>query len=173
MRAPNVWRAGAFALALLALSAGCSTTGTAVGELKDPSGKQQLVTLRWKSDAADPERGSISGTLPDGTHYAGRYFEVIQTAPADIYADAWVGWRPFWPGWRAGWYNGPMQEDWSGFVKIYTGHVIANLKPADDKNPLRCRFTVDDPRAGLDGGAHGECQLASGATIEHVVVTAS
>jgi hypothetical protein len=162
------------ALAVTLLCSACSTTGTAVGMLEQPTGKGDDVTLVWKSDAANPDRGTISGTLPDGTHYAGRYFEVLKTAQADVYGPAWVGWRPYWSGWRMGWYSGPVRDlDWPGFVTIYTGRVIANLKSDDDASRLRCRFHLDDARAGLAHGGHGECQLSSGQTIDNVIVASS
>jgi len=167
-------------LAVSFLCSACSTTGTAVGKLEEPRGsaagavKGNDVTFVWKSDAANPDRGRISGTLPDGSHYAGGYFEVLETADADMYGPAWVGWRPYWSGWRMGGYPGPVRDlDWRGFVTIYTGKVIANMKSDDDASRLRCRFRLDDPRAGLAHGGHGECQLSNGQTIDHVVVTSS
>src|SRR5262245_12303224 len=97
------------ALAVILFCSACSTTGTAVGRLEQPTGKNDDVVFVWKSDAANPDRGTISGTLPDGSHYAGRYFEVLKTADADMYGPAWVGWRPYWSGWRMGWYPGPVR----------------------------------------------------------------
>jgi len=161
-------------LAGISMCTACSTTGTAIGRLEQPAGKADAVTFVWKSDAAEPERGSISGTLPDGSHYSGRYFEVLKTAPADVYEPAWVGWRPYWGGWHAGWYSRPIGDlDWPTFVTIYTGKVIANLRSDDGGTRLRCRFQVDDPRAGLARGGAGDCQLSNGETIDHVVVAPS
>jgi hypothetical protein len=151
----------------MSLCMACSTTGTAVGRLEQPDNKAEAVTFVWKSDAAYPDRGKISGTLPDGSHYSGRYFEVIETAQADVYAPAWEGWKPYWSGWRTGWYAGPGQElDFRGFVGIYTGRVIANMKSDSDATHLRCRFQINDPRAGLVHGGRGDCQLANGQTID-------
>jgi hypothetical protein len=161
-------------LALVSMSMACSTTGTAVGRLEEPGGKSQPATFVWKSDAAAPDRGTISGTLPDGSHYSGRYFEVLETAPADVYAPAWEGWSPYWSGWRMGWYRGPIDElDWRGFVTIYTGRVIANLTSDDHATRLRCRFQLDDARAGLVHGGQGDCQLSNGGIIDHVLVAPS
>jgi hypothetical protein len=169
---PTRTRLTAVALALLSMCiAACITTGTAVGELKGPANQSGPVTLTWKSEAGTPDRGTLEGTLPDGTHYAGRYFQVIQTAAADFYSPAWVGWQPFWPGWRARWYPGPMYpSDIRGFVTIYTGKVIANLASDDEKVRLRCRFDLHDPRAGLVRGASGDCELSNGTRIEQVIV---
>ena len=164
----------ASAMGVAALCAACSTTGTAVGRLEEPTGNAESVTLVWKSDASAPDRGVISGTLPDGTHYSGRYYEVVKTAAANVYVDAWGGWPRYWSAWRAGWYPGLLHElDWPGFVDIYTGRVIANLKSDDAGSRLRCRFQIDDPLAGLSHGGHGECQLSNGESIDHVAVTSS
>lgn len=161
-------------LAAMLASTACSTTGTAVGKLDEPAGKKEAVTLVWKSDASDPDRGKISGTLPDGTHYSGKYFEVIKTAEADVYGPAWEGWRPYWSGWAYRGYTGPIAElDWPAFVEIYTGRVIANLSSDDQQTRLRCRFSIDSPRAGLVGGGTGDCQLSDGQEIEHVVVASN
>jgi hypothetical protein len=158
---------------MLAMTA-CSTTGTAVGKLDEPTGKKEAVTLLWKSDATNPDRGQISGTLPDGTHYSGKYFEVIKTAEADVYRPAWEGWTPYWSGWAYRGYIGPARElDWPTFVEIYTGRVIANMTSDDHQTRLRCRFSIDDPRAGLVGGGSGECQLSNGEAIKHVVVASN
>jgi hypothetical protein len=162
------------ALAGISILTACSTTGTAVGRLEQPTGNAESVTFVWKSDAADPDRGSISGTLPDGSHYSGRYYEVIKTADAQIYSPAWEGWSPYWAGWHAGWHPGPMDElDWPGFITIYTGRVIANMKSDDASTRLRCRFRVDDPRDGLGRGGRGDCQLSNGESIDHVVIAPS
>jgi hypothetical protein len=153
------------------LAAACSTTGTAVGELKEPGGGQESVTLVWKSDASDPDRGRISGSLPDGTHFAGRYFEVIHTASTDTYAPAWDGWSPYWSEWAAPWSSEHVEAyDWPAFVRVYTGKVIANLSSDDHAKRLRCRFTIQDPRAGLVGGGSGDCQVSTGEEIAQVVV---
>jgi hypothetical protein len=173
-RGKHLVRVGAITIPLVC--AACSTTGTAVGELEQPASKsaREAVTLVWKSDRAEPLRGSISGTLPDGTRYSGRYFEVVRTADARIYAPAWEGWSPYWSGWLVPGYAGPMRElDWAGFAEIYTGHVIANLKTADPNQRMRCRFNIDRPREGLLGGGVGDCQLSNGERIEHVVLAPS
>jgi hypothetical protein len=161
-------------LAALAFSVACSSTGTAVGELETPQGEEHAVTLTWKSDALDPARGRISGTLPDGTHYSGRYFEVVKTAAADTYGPAWEGWSPYWPEWGAPWHDGSVEEwDWPTFVEIYTGRVIANLQSDDHKQRLRCRFTITEPFDGLRGGGTGDCQLSNGESVVDVVLAPS
>jgi len=153
-------------------SAACSTSGTAVGDVKEPWGKLEPVKLVWKSDPTDLQTGVISGALPDGTEYSGRCFEVIDTASGADYAVLWEGWPEHWGEWPE---DGPVVEisDWPTFVKIYTGRVIASLESSDGTKRLRCRFHLDKPREGLVGGGTGECQASNGETVGHVVLTSS
>ena len=153
----------------LALSA-CATTGTAVGELKTPNGPQQAVTMVWRSDATSPDRGRIAGTLADGVHYSGKYFEVVKTVDEGVYGPAWDGWRTYWADWGTGTH---YEYDWSRFVEVYTGRVIANLRSDDGKVRLRCRFTIQKPLEGLTGGGNGDCQLSNGESIKNVVLSAT
>jgi hypothetical protein len=147
--------------------AGCTTTGEVVGQLQEPNAKQEPVVLRWKSAVDNPLSGSISGTLPNDVHYTGKYFEVVQTTPVDIYAPLWDGWSPYWSAWPAPGYEGLDELDAQGFMKVYTGKVVANLKSDDASQKLRCRFTLDSPRSGLAGGGTGDCQLSNGERISH------
>jgi hypothetical protein len=163
--------AGLGVLAALPFALGaCATTGTASGELKEPTGSQEPVTLSWKSDATDPDRGRIAGTLADGVHYSGKYFEVIKTVDEDVYGPAWDGWRPYWPGWGT---PTNYEYGWRRFLEIYTGRVIANLRSDDGKVRLRCRFTIEKPLEGLKGGGSGDCQLSNGESIKNVDLSAS
>ena len=157
-------------LALPLALAACATTGTAVGELSGPGSQAQPVTLVWKSNASSPEQGSISGTLADGAHYSGRYFEVVKTIDEGVYGPAWVGWSPYWSDWGLAASYG---YDWPRFAEIYTGRVIANLKSDQGNGRVRCRFTLQRPEEGLSGGGSGECQLSSGQSIQHVVLAAT
>ena len=151
---------------------GCATTGTATGELKNPATKEEEpVALVWKSEADHPERGEISGTLPSGKHYSGHYFEVMDQADLAIYAPAWEGWDVYWAGWP--WQGSAYIEDWPGFVRIYSGKVIANMHADSGEGWLRCRFNIDEPTEGLVDGGNGECQLSDGETIQHVVLRPS
>jgi hypothetical protein len=154
------------AIAPLAL-ASCGSKGAAVGALTTPSGESEgTVTLVWKSDALAPERGEISGTLPDGTPYKGRYFEVTETAEPDLYAPAWEGWQPYWSEWPM---DGEVDNmDWSQFARTYNGTVIANLVATDGKSRIRCRFIIDTPATGLAGGSNGQCQTSGGESISDV-----
>ncbi|HTQ04683.1 MAG TPA: hypothetical protein VMI54_12545 [Polyangiaceae bacterium] len=154
------------------LALACSTTGTAMGELHTAnSPKPEPVTFVWKADAETPERGSIAGNLPDGKHYAGRYYEVAENVPEQVYAGAWGGSEPYWPDWPV---TSPRRADkanWDTFAATYTGRVIATLSPNTDGPTIRCRFNLNAPSAGLARGGSGECKLSDGETIQNVVVT--
>lgn len=154
-------------VALPVALSGCTTEGTAIGEVESPAGQSEgTATLMWESDFADPVSGTISGTLPDGRYYTGRYYEITSTADEGDYADAWNGWGDYWADWPGDYgYAG----DWNEFVTIYSGRVIANLQATDGKM-LRCRFTLAKPEDGLNGGGSGECQGSDGQKISNVVL---
>jgi hypothetical protein len=158
----------------LLCSGSCASAGAAVGELETPTGQKQAITLVWKSEALDPTRGRISGTLPDGTHYSGRFFEVIKTMPGEVRGPIWDGWSPFGPEWPTPFNNGPIRgSDWLTFAQAYTGRVVANLTSDDGKQRMRCRFEIIDHLDGPKGGGRGECQLSNGERIDNVVLARS
>lgn len=68
---------------------------------------------------------------------------------------------PLWTGWRHGW------DDWPGLATIYSGRVMANLQAANGRR-MRCRFYLNDPLEGMAGGGQGQCQLASGRSVDAV-----
>ncbi|MCA9623444.1 MAG: hypothetical protein KC731_30695 [Myxococcales bacterium] len=163
-----------------ALLGGCSSAGVAVGHLEEPTGESrpptetsgEMVTLTWKSAAGVPTRGEIEGILPDGVHFIGPYHEVVKTARSEDYDDLWEGWTPYWPEWardprRAG---EPEIETWNGFVTLFTGRVVANLRSDDGTTRMRCHFSIDEPEEGLRGGGHGHCQLSNGERIDALAI---
>lgn len=162
----NVSVASLAALLLLA----CAQTGTAVGELHSGDKKPELVKLVWKADAHSPERGSIWGDLPDGKHYAGRYYEVMENVPEQVYSGAWGGAEPYWPDWPVTSTTPKERKDWNTFAAQYSGLAIATLTANGGAATIRCRFHVNAPTAGLVRGGSGECKLSDGATIEKVAV---
>jgi hypothetical protein len=156
---------------LALLGAACSTTGIAVGDLHQGNDPVKLVKFNWKADASMPERGSIWGDMPDGKHYTGRYYEVMENVPEQVYSSAWGGAEPYWPDWPV---TSPARADksnWNTFAAQYTGRVIATLT-ADAASSIRCRFVVNSPSVGLARGGNGECKLSGGATIQNVVLGA-
>lgn len=166
-----LYRRASVAIVLVA-GTSCTTKGTAVGVAESPTSQEgEPVMFVWKSDVDNPVEGKISGTLPDGVHYSGRYFEVMKDVPAEAYSPAWEGWAtPYWPDWDAEWATMPPPPvDFPTFVAIYSGRVIANLVSDDGEKRLRCRFSLEIPEEGLAGGGVGECQGSGGEEIDHVV----
>jgi hypothetical protein len=159
-------------LVALAASA-CATSGIAVGDLHDGNSQNpQLVKFVWKADAHSPERGSIWSDMPDGKHYAGRYYEVMENVPEQVYAGAWGGAEPYWPDWPVVSPKASDKANWNTFAAAYTGLAIATLTATAGDQVIRCRFNVKSPTAGLVRGGNGECKLSDGSTIQNVVLGA-
>lgn len=167
----DVFARGRRLVALAPLALACAATGTAVGELHEDSHPPRSVVFDWQADASKPERGTMSGTLPDGTHLTGRYYLVVEDVPEQVYAGAWGGAEPYWPDWPVVTPQSTDPTTWNTFVAAYTGHAIATLTSDDGKVVVRCRFTVAAPSVGLARGGTGECKLSNGAMIEHVVLS--
>ena len=152
------------AATLLAATAGCTTTGSGIGDSRSPG---MSATFTWKAQGATT--GEMTASLANGSHYAGRFFQITQETQVDNLEPLWAGWGPVgpyrrwrggWGGGRAGWgYWGPDQS----FVTHYSGKVLANLKGPEGN--MRCRFTLARPSGGMAGGGDGQCQLPGGAKI--------
>lgn len=149
---------------------GCTSTGTARGQLVTANGQTQYVTFVWRSDAGDLRRGSLSVLLPSGQEFAGSYRQVSHTYPVSFYGPMWTGWQPYWPDWRPYWYAGPMGWDGPRWVRVYEGRVIARLEAQNSPDYMRCRFSLEDPSKGLSGGGSGDCQISTGETIRKAVL---
>jgi hypothetical protein len=156
-------------LAALALFA-CATTGIAVGELHEGDQVVKQVKFAWKADADLPERGDIWGDMPDGKHYTGRYYEVAENVPEQVYSSAWGGAEPYWPDWPVTSNKPADKTNWNTFAATYTGRVIATMRGGNDGQVIRCRFMVNSPTTGLARGGNGECKLSDGSTIQNVTV---
>lgn len=140
---------------LAVVAAGCATTGTGSGST--PTGADP-VNFTWNS--SDSVTGTMNATLPDGTTYSGKYFQITKETTVDSLDPLWVGWRGYgrfggWPYWDSG----------SAFITHYSGRVVANLGAADGEH-MRCKFQLARPRDGMAGGGHGECQMPDGKTID-------
>lgn len=152
------------AVALLAVTAGCTTTGTGIGDSSAPG---MSATFSWKEQGA--RTGEMTAALANGSQYSGSFFQVTRETRIDDLGPLWEGWAPAGPfrrwrgGWRGGWggwgYWGPDQS----FVTHYSGKVLANLKGPDGN--MRCRFTLARPSSGMAGGGEGQCQLPGGTKI--------
>ena len=76
--------------------------------------------------------------------------------------------EPMWSGWRHGW------GDWDtfpAFTTVYSGRVMANMQSGDGQR-MRCRFYLNDPVEGMEGGGQGQCQLADGHSVDAVFLRA-
>ncbi|WP_298668488.1 hypothetical protein [uncultured Sphingomonas sp.] len=148
--------------------AGCTTTGTGVGD----SGASGLTaTFSWKAQGA--RTGEMMAQLSNGQNYTGTFFQITSETRVDDLGPLWAGWGPMGGGfygrrgyWRGGWggwggwgYWGPSQE----FLTHYSGKVLANLTGPDGR--MRCRFTLIRPSGGMGGGGEGQCQLPGGGTL--------
>lgn len=144
--------------------AGCTTTGTGVGD----SGASGLTaTFSWKAQGS--RTGEMTAQLSSGQNYAGTFFQITQETRVDELGPLWAGWGPIGPyrgwgrrgwGWGGGWgYWGPSQD----FVTHYSGKVLANLSGPNGR--MRCRFTLIRPSMGMSGGGEGQCQVPGGGDL--------
>ncbi len=147
---------------------GCATSGIATGELVTPSGSRSSVVFDWRSADGDPTKGQISTILPDGTEYAGSYFEITRTIQQSSLAPLWVGWDPYWPSWTAPWagYGG---SGYTTFTRVYSGRVVATLQDPQGTR-MRCRFQLAEPQNGLAGGGVGDCEMQDGTQVRDAVL---
>jgi hypothetical protein len=139
----------------LPIAAGCTTTGIGYGSA--PSGASP-VSFNWKS--SDGVSGTMNATLPDGTTYSGRYFQITHDTTVQSVAPLWFGWHSEWRG-EDYWDAEPTPE----FITHYSGRVVANLV-TPTRTHMRCHFQLVRPSAGMAGGGSGECQLPDGKTID-------
>lgn len=155
--------------ALATLVAGCTTSGTGMGEPRSV-GQGPGASFTWQSQG--PRTGTMTAQLTTGATYSGTFFQVTRESRVDELGPLWSGWGPgpvgVWGGrWRGGgwgpggWgYWGPSQS----FVTHYSGKVLANLQGPDGY--MRCRFTLMRPSSGMAGGGQGECQLPDKSRID-------
>jgi hypothetical protein len=146
----------------LALGA-CTTLGTGSGVV-EASG--QPVRFNWISKDGGVT-GTMSATLANGSTFSGPYLEVTSTQEFTSYAPIFAGWPAGWRDWGYGRLraNVPYGGFAEGDSTDYTGTVVANLQGPGTQR-MRCRFNLIDPPSGVKGGGQGECQDASGVTID-------
>jgi hypothetical protein len=152
------------ALALGAVSS-CTSSGPISGQLAVPGQAAQRVTLTYVTDRFDAG-GRITGTMPSGESFAGRFVQVTSTSTMDAVGPMWSSWSsPMWNDW------GPFGETWVGgpadvrtFRTNYSGKVVATLF-GDRGGVMRCRFRLVNPPGGMADGGTGECQLSTGGTL--------
>jgi hypothetical protein len=150
-------------LVIATATTACQHSGGGAGTLEAPAAQgggsqaKGTVAFTWHSKA-DPSKGSIQATMPNGKQFSGTYLQVTSRATADDYGAYYGVWRD--PGWGSPWYNGPS----AGFVTMYSGQAVAHLK-ADNGTRMRCKFALREPESGLAGGGDGDCQLTDNRTV--------
>lgn len=135
---------------------GCALTSDGL-EL-DTTGNSRLADMLISWDSVDGSAGTMTAIAADGSAYVGSYVQVSPQVRADQLAPLWEGWDATrgWRSWR--------EEAGPAFIQAYDGMVLANLSTAAGEH-LRCRFVLDFPSLGMDGGGTGKCQFPSGRTI--------
>ena len=147
------------ALTLLA----CTSMGTGTGTLEPGNAP---VSFSWTSKDSGIS-GTMSAVIGTGTPaesnarvFSGPFLQVTSSSRTESFEPMWHGWRRGWNDWG---YWGMYPE--TAFTTHYSGKVIANLTGPDNRS-LRCRFHLNSPSAGMNGGGQGECQFSSGRTID-------
>lgn len=133
---------------------GCACTSDGL-DLGEPNQVRQEPFIEWHG--AEGLAGTMTATVAGRRAYSGPYLQVTPDVSAEQLAPLWQGWSAS-HGWRA-W----RQESWPDFLKAYDGMVLANLGNASGDR-MRCRFQLDFPVLGMDGGGAGKCQFLGGET---------
>lgn len=145
---------------------GCTTTGAGEGYVKK-DGLEPPVALSWKSEDGGLD-GTMTAVMPDGELYKGKFYEITSRTVINVSDPFWDGWAPGWDDWTWDgysdwtWGDYPVQD----FVTNYSGKVVANLKDPNNGMRMRCRFTLEQPDAGMSGGGSGECQTSDKKVVE-------
>jgi hypothetical protein len=139
---------------LTAIAAGCTTTGTGVGYTA--TGRSP-TTFSWKS--SDIVSGTMTATLPDGTTFSGRYFQVTPDTNVPGIASLYDGWNPAWEETNSG--EGPGKD----FNANLAHRAVANLTSVSGSH-MKCMFQLVYPPNGMYGGGTGKCQLPDGKIID-------
>ena len=161
-------RLRALSLALApALLAGCVASGAINGQLTIPGAAEVPVALHYRSERFGLN-GTVHTTLPSGETFSGRYLVVTSDTRADAVAPMWSGWGVGEADWGASdasdYGYGVEPADFPVFAQKNSGVVIATLL-GDRGGHMRCRFRLDHPNRGVNGGGTGACQISGGGTI--------
>lgn len=141
-------------VAVLAMS-GCAITSDGL-ELDATHDRRADMFIDWQD--LDGFAGTMTATAADGLTYSGSYLQITPDVRHDQLAPLWEGWKASrgWRSWSAE--NGPA------LLETYDGMVLANLGTASGDR-MRCRFRLDFPSLGMDGGGAGKCQFLGGRTV--------
>jgi hypothetical protein len=172
-------RSSSLALALV-LAVGCATSGVGSGHVEmsgkpDEGDRGGEAVFTWRA-SADATRGTIEVALPDGRIFHGTFSQTSRAAVAE--PGSW--WGDADPGhvggglhdgrsdrgyaWRYG-----ATTDHSGFVRHYSGRVVAQLDGPEGER-MRCSFTLARPEEGPASGGVGVCQVSTGERIERATL---
>jgi hypothetical protein len=142
------WRAGF--LLVVGLVVGCATTRTGSGSAIPATNP---VKFSWMGSGN--VSGSMTATFANGETFTGRFFEITSSLTDELGPQG-----PIWH--QEGVYDvGPELQ----YVPHYTGQVVADLSRSDGTQ-MRCRFKLTRAVDGMAGGAHGECQLPDGLSVD-------
>jgi hypothetical protein len=137
-------------LLLVALAAGCATTRTGSGSAVSGTNP---VTFGWTGRGN--VYGSMTATFANGRTFTGEFSQITSNLTHEIGSQG-----PLWH--QEGQYDvGP----WLQSVPHYTGRVVANLSGSGGVQ-MRCRLELARPVDGMAGGAHGECHLPDGLSVD-------
>lgn len=150
-------------IALGALLAACTTTGTGGGQVAVAGGQDQPVAFTWTSTDGGIS-GSMTAALP-GQTFQGRFFQITKQTRSEVLAPLWVHWRHGWHDWP--YWGHPFGAPYptTQFITHYSGKVVATLESTGNQR-MRCRFHMVDPVRGMSGGGEGQCQLSDGRTVQ-------
>ncbi len=142
--------------------------GELTGQLIQPDGMRPTVQFRYHHEAAG--EGRITTRIgAESERFAGEYIRM-----SGVHSDAKI--KRFHLSWSSAVYDGfeigPTGMPWrrtqstvATFRERHRGAVIANLI-GDRGTRMRCRLDLEDPNAGLPGGAKGACQVSTGQKIK-------
>jgi hypothetical protein len=136
-----------------ALVAACASTGSMTGEISNPGGPPQHVTLRYVANRSG-DGGYLSLTLPNGESFNGPYGRVGSAAAVGPGLDidfSVIDW-------------GQTADKWT-FGPEDSNKVVALLQGARGSK-IRCRFTLLYAAGGMGAGGSGECQASTGEKID-------
>jgi hypothetical protein len=94
------------------------------------------TTFSWKN--ADIVSGTMTATLPDGTKYSGRYFQITPNTSLPGIAALYNGWNPAWEETNSG--EGP----WKDLNANLADRAVANLTSVSGSH-MKCMFQLVYP----------------------------
>lgn len=154
---------GSIVVCCLSLAA-CGSSGYGSGRLAAPGKPNEgPVVFRW-SAGADPTSGPITAVLPDGRRFDGRFMQVTSATLDQYWGPVGVGWVGPGYGWGGTWAYDPYYDTY-GYVRHYSGRVVAQLRGPEDEL-MRCYFVLEDPYEGPEKGGMGQCELSTGEHID-------